>query len=187
MRMAYADLPRSPTAVARLIERLKRFDGWALATSADALRGVLPLCPPTVRVAAWLKLQQANPRRGIHQAWEPVIVQPARSLRPGVADALAASSSRGDGADKPIAFAAWVCGLVGMVAGDTLEDMGTGAVGRAWQEISRPLPKRRRRRRPPEAQTALPEGGQKHSPVDPPEPRADPGPTPPVLVADEIN
>lgn len=30
-------------------------DGWALSTSAESLRDVLLLCPPDVRVAAWVR------------------------------------------------------------------------------------------------------------------------------------
>ena len=38
---------------AALIGRLSGYDGWALSTSAEALPGMLALCPPGVRVAAW--------------------------------------------------------------------------------------------------------------------------------------
>jgi hypothetical protein len=220
MRVAYADPPYPGQARKRygtkevdhraLLKKLATFDGWALSTSARALRAVLPLCPPDVRVASWVKLQHGNPRtRGIHNVWEAVIVKPARNLQPGVPDSLVAAAARGgEEADqlvgrKPIAFTAWLFGLLGTVAGDTFEDLfpGTGAVSRAWVELTRPIPKRQRRRRRPMshkahapaeladvADLALVAGlGQKHTPGELPEAPADPGPSPPPDGADEIN
>ncbi len=39
---------------------------------------------------------------------------------------------------KPVAFCAWLFDLLGMVPGDELVDLfpGTGAVTRAWRELS---------------------------------------------------
>lgn len=233
MRVAYADPPypgqarkrygRKEVNHPRLIKRLASYDGWALSTSARALRKLLPLCPPDVRVASWTKLQHGSPRtRGIHNVWEAVIVRPARNLQPGTPDALVAASARGGGEDligrKPIAFAAWLFGLLGMVAGDQFEDLfpGTGAVTRAWLELTRPPAPPPKRRRRPSARKARPrpddrppspeysgdtstagrleaapegagEGGQNHPPPDPPEPRADPAPVGSVQTPDEIN
>lgn len=38
---------------------------------------------------------------------------------------------------KPIAFAAWLFGLLGAVPGDELADLfpGTGVIGRAWESF----------------------------------------------------
>jgi hypothetical protein len=117
--------------------------GWALSTSAASLRDLLPLCPPTARVCAWVKPIGACSRTyGLHNTWEPVIVVPGRYLRPGKRDWLRAAPARGGGrlpGRKPIAFCAWLFDLLGMLPGDTLEDLfpGTGAVSRAWAELSR--------------------------------------------------
>lgn len=117
--------------------------GWALSTSARSLRDLLPLCPPEARICAWVKPIGACSRTyGIHNTWEPLIVMPGRKLRPGKRDWLRASPARGAGrlpGRKPLAFCAWLFDLLGMLPGDTLIDMypGTGAVGRAWAELSR--------------------------------------------------
>jgi hypothetical protein len=117
--------------------------GWALSTSARSLREILPLCPPIARVCAWVKPIGACSRTyGIHNTWEPLIVMPGRHLRPGKRDWLRAAPARGGGrlpGRKPIAFCAWLFELLGMLPGDTLIDMypGTGAISRAWAELSR--------------------------------------------------
>ena len=75
-RLAYADPPYPGKAFyyrdhadyggevdhAALIEQLAAYDGWALSTSAEALPAVLALCPPGVRVAAWVRGER--PGRG---------------------------------------------------------------------------------------------------------------------------
>src|ERR1051325_7571496 len=69
----------------RLIASLMAtYDGWALSTSAKALRSILPLCPRNARVCVWAKPVGAGPLTyGIHNCWEPLIVVPGRALRPG--------------------------------------------------------------------------------------------------------
>lgn len=127
-----------------LLERLDTFDGWALSTSAEALRRILPLCPEGVRVCAWVKPCPPHVQTfGLHNLWEPVIVKQARRLRPGRADCLIAKPARLGGYDligrKPLAFVAWLFGALGAVPGlDTLDDLfpGTGIVGRAWANLS---------------------------------------------------
>lgn len=118
------------------------YAGWALSTSARALRDVLGLCPPTARVCAWTK-PHGVPRatRGIHNAWEPVIVVGGRQRRPGVRDHLRALPARFGGelpGRKPLAFCAWLFDLLGMAPGDQLVDLfpGTGVVTRAWEALS---------------------------------------------------
>lgn len=158
-RFAYADPPYPGTAAkyyknetsfagevdhGSLIRSLLQadYDGWALSTSAKALRDILPLCPAYARVCAWIKPIGASPlTRGIHNTWEPLIVVPGRHERPGKRDWLSAQPARHGGelpGRKPIAFAAWMFGLLGMRSGDVLEDLfpGTGIIGRAWHEIS---------------------------------------------------
>lgn len=118
------------------------YAGWALSTSARALRDVLPLCPGGARVCAWTK-PHGVPRatRGVHNAWEPLIVVGGRQRRPGVRDHLRALPARGGGTlpgRKPIAFAAWLFDLLGMQPGDQLVDLfpGTGVIGQAWEALS---------------------------------------------------
>jgi hypothetical protein len=163
-RIAYADPPYPGRAWmykghpdyagevdhAELIASLKySYDGWALSTSADALQDLLPLCPKGVHVASWHKpLAAQATTRGMHNVWEPVIVWPARELRPGVADALRALPARGGGdliGRKPLKFCGWLFGLLGALPGDEFSDLfpGSGIVGRAWSAYVSPLQERR--------------------------------------------
>lgn len=157
MRLAYADPPypglarkyyqHQPDYAGEvdhpaLIRSLEySYDGWALSTSARALRQLLPLCPEGVRVCAWVKPKGASPRTfGLHSSWEPVLVKPGRAQRPGVRDWLLAHAARGGGTlpgRKPLAFCAWLFQALGARAGDELADLfpGTGIVGRAWLEL----------------------------------------------------
>lgn len=158
LRFAYADPPYPGKALRyyakepsfagevdleELIPRLRTFDGWALSTSAEALQDVLPLCPPGVRICPWVKPIGAPSRtRGLHNAWEPLLVWPGRKLEPGKRDWLRAQPARGGGTltgRKPLAFCAFLFEALGMQPGDELEDLfpGTGIVGRAWSEIGR--------------------------------------------------
>lgn len=158
MRLAYADPPypglarryygREPSYAGEVDHRAliasleASYDGWALSTSARALRDLLPLCPPEARVCSWVKPGGVPPgTRGLHNVWEPVIVVPARRERPGVRDSLVCHPARGGGSlpgRKPIKFVRWVIALLGARRGDTLDDLypGTGVVGRAWAEVS---------------------------------------------------
>lgn len=119
------------------------YDGWALSTGAYALREILPLCPADVRVCAWVKPIGVSSRtRGAHNTWEPLIVSPARRLRPGKRDWLCAMPARGGGeliGRKPLAFCDFLFSMLGMLPGDTFYDLfpGTGIVKRAWDEIAR--------------------------------------------------
>lgn len=159
LRFAYADPPypglasryyrNEPTYAgevdhASLIDRLMTagYSGWALSTSARALRDILPLCPPEVRICAWMKPRGVPPAtHGLHSVWEPLIVLEGRKLRPGHADILIAHAARGGGilpGRKPVAFCAWLFRCLGMLPGDTLDDLfpGTGIVSAAWRELS---------------------------------------------------
>lgn len=141
----YAGEVDHPALIASLVARhdAGEIAGWALSTSAAALRDLLPLCPQGARVASWVKPHGVSSRTyGMHNVWEPVIVVGGRKRRPGVPDGLTALPARGGGSTlmgrKPIAFCAWLFDLLGMVPGDTLDDLfpGTGIVGRAWDELS---------------------------------------------------
>ena len=142
----YKDQPTYAGEVdhAELIASLvDRYDGWALSTSADALRMVLPLCPNTVRVCAWVKpIGVSSKTKGLHSTWEAVIVQPGRELQPGKRDFLYAQPARGGGdliGRKPLKFCGFLFEALGMLPGDELDDLfpGTGIVLRAWKEICR--------------------------------------------------
>jgi hypothetical protein len=158
MRIAYAD-PPYPGKAARYYEGREgyagevdhyrlvlslatSYDGWALSTGAYALRELLPFCPPEARVCPWVKPNGVSGQSlGMHNAWEPVIVMPARRLRGGVRDWLRAKPARGGGdlpGRKPLAFCGWLFDLLGMLPGDELVDLfpGTGIVSRAWRELS---------------------------------------------------
>lgn len=163
MRFAYADPPYpglarryyrdQPTYAgevdhAALIASLAGggYAGWALSTSAKALRDVLPMCPEEARVAPWVKPIGAAPATfGPHNTWEPLIVVGGRKLRPGFRDWLSAMPARGGGelpGRKPIAFCAFLFQQLGMLPGDELVDLfpGTGVVTRAWAEMCRSAP-----------------------------------------------
>ena len=158
-RYAYADPPypglaaryygREPTFAGEVDHRAliasliaAGYAGWALSTSAKALRDLLPLCPAGARVAAWVKpIGVPTATRGIHSTWEPVIVVGGRQRPPGVRDWLRAMPARHGGelmGRKPLAFCAWIFDLLGMAPGDELVDVfpGTGVVSRAWAELS---------------------------------------------------
>lgn len=166
MKFAYADPPypgqakkhyrRDPSGIvpaevdhAALVARLcaEYTDGWALSTSSSALRSVLPLCPPNVRIAAWVK-PFATFKKGVNPiyAWEPVIWTGGRKRDldvPMVRDWVSANITLQTGTHgaKPQAFAYWLFDLLGMRPGDTLDDLypGSGAVSEAWQRWQRQL------------------------------------------------
>jgi hypothetical protein len=159
LRLAYADPPYPGNAHlykghpdyagevdhAALIRQLVTYDGWALSTSADALPNVLALCPPGVRVAAWVRGERPTRSFDPLHGWEPVIFSPARpidsahagrrrvdTLTAGVG-VLTSLPGRVIGA-KPAVFCGWMFGLLGAQVGDSLDDLfpGSGAVTRAW-------------------------------------------------------
>ncbi len=129
-----------PALIASLLQG--GYAGWALSTSAAALRDVLPLCPPGVRVCPWVKpIGVPAATYGPHNRWEALLVVGGRRRQPAVRDWLRAQPARGWGTltgRKPVAFCAWLFDLLGMVPGDELVDLfpGTGAVTRAWRELS---------------------------------------------------
>lgn len=166
IRLAYADPPYPKRAKryygshpdyagevdhAELITRLSaEFDGWALSTSADALQMVLGLCPPGVRVGAWIRGERRTRSFGPLNAWEPVVFFGGRP------DTSGSTSRRLDvlqrvprarltdprwvtGA-KPGEFCRWVFDLLGAAPGDEFVDVfpGSGGVGRAWSVFTGP-------------------------------------------------
>lgn len=158
-RLAYADPPYPGLAKkyyqhedtykgevdhGRLLEQLETYDGWALSTSSRALRDILPLCPPDVRVCAWVKPIGVSSRtRGLHSTWEPLIVRPARVAHAGVRDWISAQPARLGGTlmgRKPLTFCAFLFQALAAAPDDTFVDLfpGTGIVSSAWREFSSP-------------------------------------------------
>lgn len=119
-------------------------DGWALSTASTTLQYVLALCPPDVRVMAWVKPFAAW-KKNVYPAyaWEPVIVRGGRKLGypHTVRDWIAANITlkRGLTGAKPEAFCYWLFAVLGIEVGDDLHDLypGTGAVSEALQRFSR--------------------------------------------------
>lgn len=155
MRFAYADPPypkkafyyaeRAEVDHAGLIAHLVGGfpDGWALSTSAEALREVLALCPADVRVCAWFKKPRPTPSRRPVTGWEPLIVwrgRPYPVAAPQVLSDALIELGRWRSYPgaligmKPPTFAAWMFQQLGAAAGDELVDLfpGSGAIGRAW-------------------------------------------------------
>lgn len=164
MRLAYADPPypgqakrhyaNDPSGIvaaevdhAALIARLCADypDGWALSSSSVALRDLLPLCPPDVRIGAWVKpFAVMKPGVNPGYGWEPVIWRGGRVKRargePTVMDFVSANITlqAGTHGAKPEAFCYWLFALLGIEPGDTLDDLypGSRRVSRAlakWQ------------------------------------------------------
>ena len=159
MKLAYADPPYPGCAHLyenhpdyagevdheALIKELANYDGWALSTSAAALRDLLPLCPNNVRVLAWVK-------HTVNVSWEPVIVKSARPTK-NVRDWIHVEPEafqyrpKPDSyviGQKPVPFCEWMFLWLGAEPGDDFDDMfpGSGAVGEAWARWSSqsPLP-----------------------------------------------
>jgi hypothetical protein len=124
-------------------------DGRALSCTSSSLRSLLPLCPETVRVMAWVKpFCSWKPSVNPAYAWEPVIVCGGRTTtyRNGgttTRDYIAAPMAmrRGLVGVKPDPFCFWLFAVLGLRADDELVDLfpGSGAVDRAWERYRRGL------------------------------------------------
>jgi len=117
-------------------------DGWALSTSREALRWILPLCPATAHLCPWVKpIPPRGRTHGLHSTWEALIVVGGRQCAPGMRDWLLAKPAVGGGTlmgRKPLAYCAFLFDALGLLPGDELVDLfpGTGIVGRAWANLS---------------------------------------------------
>lgn len=131
-------------------------DGWALSASSNSLRILLPLCPPDVRVAAWVKPFCAF-KRGVRPcyAWEPVIFRGGRNPSNGHAhpppvkggqqttpkDFIAESITlqKGLTGAKPEKVCRWILDLLNAQPGDEVVDLfpGTGIMSEAAIAMTR--------------------------------------------------
>ena len=163
IRFAYADPPypgcakrhyaSDPSGIApvevcheALIRELMTYDAWALSTSSTALRQVLPLCPESARIGAWVKPFCAWRGQRIAYAWEPVVFFNARpkvhadqmTVRDWVSETPPTYHRKAIGrtkGQKGIGFCFWLFDVMGLVDGDELHDLfpGSGAVTIFWQ------------------------------------------------------
>jgi len=137
----------NPDTHQRLIDRLVGDypDGWALSCHTPSLRVLLPLCPDTVRIGAWVKPFHIY-KKGVRPAyaWEPLLYCGGRNqkhpppAKGGQAttpkDFVAANITlkRGLTGCKPPAFNRWVLDMLGFIDGtDTLDDLYPGTAGMA--------------------------------------------------------
>lgn len=135
-------------------------DGWALSTSATALREILEVCPKSkvykgrlrdgIRVLAWCKPMSQILPLSVQYCWEPVILRRGRQRKDRgqiVKDFLVASPMAWHAkrarwpsivGAKPPEFCHWLFDCLGALPGDELVDVfpGSGAVGRTWREWS---------------------------------------------------
>lgn len=160
MRFAYADPPYlgcaaklygdvtydNMAAHRGLIERLYETfpDGWALSCHTPSLQILLAMCPPDVRIGAWVKPFAAF-KVNVSPAytWEPVIWRGGRKRRSRKIDTVRDYHSevitlkRGLPGAKPPGFALWIVQLLGadVRQGDTITDLfpGTGAMLGVWR------------------------------------------------------
>lgn len=154
-RFAYADPPypgkagyyveRQEVDHASLLEQLVDGfpDGWALSTSAAALRDVLPMCPAGISICVWRRRTRPTKSRAPLSAWEPLLVYRGRALQTGRPQAVLDHLDYRGRYDampgalvgmKPPEFAVWMFSLLGAEPGDELVDLfpGSGVIGRAW-------------------------------------------------------
>lgn len=132
-----------------LIQQLQsRFpDGWALAMSSTNLRDLLPLCPPDVRVSAWVKpFAIFKPNVNPGYCWEPLVWRGGRKKRnrsePTVRDYLRANITLETGVPgaKPPEYFGWVFDLFGAIPGqDEIVDLfpGSDGLSRSWDQWCR--------------------------------------------------
>lgn len=157
MRFAYADPPYIGQARKhyahdercaevnheQLIATLEMdFDAWALSASSPSLRAILPLCPESVRVAAWVKpFCSFKPGVTVAYAWEPIILRMGRKRpknQPTVRDWVSCNITlrKGLSGVKPREVCHWLFEVMALRPDDEFVDVfpGSGAVTDAWGE-----------------------------------------------------
>lgn len=136
-----------------LLSRLAMYDGWALATSSDAVAAIAARCVAQglgARIAVWVRHPAPHPFARVITAWEAVLYVPARRVVAGDTRRLTDVLTAAPGARprptwpsavigmKPPAYLEWVFGLLGALPGDDLDDLypGSGIVSRAWRQYT---------------------------------------------------
>ena len=110
-------------------------DGWALSCTPRDLSWLLPACPDSARVCAWVKTyHQIRTNVSVQYAWEPVIVYGGRQIKnrnPWVRDWTSGkvTSMTGTPGSKPDYFNRWVLLMLGYEEGDELDDLFPGSNG----------------------------------------------------------
>jgi hypothetical protein len=165
MRVAYADPPYlgcgkkiyapfhpdaadfdDPETHRKLVEHLcSDYEAWALSLHTPSLQVILPMCPPDVRVGAWVKpFCSFKPNVNPAYAWEPVVFRGCRKRdrwEPKVRDyaSVGITLKAGFPGAKPAPFCWWIFDMLGLHVDDDLVDLfpGSGAVSRAWDEWKR--------------------------------------------------
>jgi len=151
MRLAYADPPYIGMAKyypentevdhEKLLAQLETYDAWALSCYSNSLHVLLPLCDPSVRIAAWVK-PFAFYKPGVNPgyAWEPVLFKTSRRRARSektIRDWVAANATfkKGLVGAKPPQFCFWLFDLLGAQSDDEFNDLfpGTGIVTQCWQ------------------------------------------------------
>lgn len=149
MKFAYADPPYlnqarkhynedevdHPALISKLVREYP--DGWMLSCSSPSLHVLLPLCPPTTRIMAWVKpFGIFKPNVNPAYVWEPVLVSGGRKRGrdvPTVRDWVSVNITLRKGlvGAKPPEFCAWVFDVLNLQPGDQFDDLypGTGVVG----------------------------------------------------------
>lgn len=117
------------------------YDGWALSCSSPSLQQILSLCPPDVRVMAWVKpfcafKVNVNPA----YAWEPVIVwhpRPRTREQITVRDwvSIPITLKKGLPGAKPEGFCFWLFEVLNLHPDDCFDDLfpGTQIVRHCWE------------------------------------------------------
>lgn len=127
-----------------LIERLcdEFSDGWAMSMTSGNLKDILPLCPPTVRICAWVKpFASFKKNVGVAYAWEPIVVYGGRrrsmeqqTVRDWFAESI--TLKRGFTGAKPARVIHWILEVLGATPDDEVVDLfpGSGAVTEALHQ-----------------------------------------------------
>ncbi len=134
-----ADYDKLETHAALIAKLCAEYDGWAMSLHTPTLRDILPLCPPDVRVMAWVKpFASFKPGVGVAYAWEPLIVRGGRRRTREqftVRDWCACNITlrRGFTGAKPEGVIEWLLEVLNVEREDVFDDLfhGSGAVSRA--------------------------------------------------------
>ena len=128
-----------------LLLELQEYDGWALATTPDAVAAIYPPIPVGTRIMVWHKPNSLPTGHRVGSNWEAVllfapITRRSSRGRGQVSDVLRASPpNNGFAGAKPAAWTRWVLDAMGYDQDeDTVTDVftGSGAVARHIQQLA---------------------------------------------------